>query len=566
MAAPLLIRADASTQIGTGHVMRCLALAQRWRATGGTAVFACCELTPALATRLENEGLQMVRLDATTGSESDATQTLALAARLGVKWIAADGYAFGTTWQRQVTGGAFKLLVIDDYGHAEHYFADVVLNQNASASAALYEKREAHTCLLLGNKYTLLREEFLSARPGPYEAPSRARKILVTLGGGDPDDVTSMVIDALASLSDIEVTVVVGGSNPHLEKLQRAVAQHAASMRLVVNATNMPDLMAWADLAISAAGSTSWELAFFGVPSALVVVADNQLGIASSLNDAGFSLDLGRHTTTSPQKIASTIAPFLEEAARRREMSARGRQLVDGHGARRVAAALGAPLTITLISDEHSWLNASLDALKSTFEHAGHRVRWVHRPADIEDGDIAFLLSLGQIVPASVLQRNAHNLVVHESALPHGRGWSPLTWQILEGKNEIPITLFEAGSAVDSGCIYLQDTLLFSGHELVHELRASQAQATLRLCRAFVERYPEIAGQGRPQQGTPSHYPRRRPEDSRLDPDKTLREQFNLLRVADPERYPAFFEMNGHRFDVRVHRVDDIANQSSTAK
>ena len=401
MAAPLLIRADASTQIGTGHVMRCLALAQRWRATGGTAVFACCELTPALARRLENEGMEIVRLDATTGSESDATQALALAARLGAKWIAADGYAFGSAWQRQVAGDAFKLLVIDDYGHAEHYFADIVLNQNASASAAPYEKREAHTRLLLGNKYTLLREEFLTARPGPHEIPARARKILVTLGGGDPDDVTSMVIDALATLSDIEVTVVVGGSNPHLEKLQRAVAQHAASMRLVVNATNMPDLMAWADLAISAAGSTSWELAFFGVPSALVVAADNQLGIASSLNIAGFSLDLGRHTATSPQKIASAIAPFLEEAARRREMSARGRQLVDGHGARRVAAALGAPLTITLISDEHSWLNASLDALKSTFEHAGHRVRWVHRPADIEEGDIAFLLSLGQIVPAS---------------------------------------------------------------------------------------------------------------------------------------------------------------------
>lgn len=566
MIPPLLIRADASPEIGTGHVMRCLALAQRWRAAGGTAIFASCQLTPSLITRIENEGAKVIRFTSAPGSEADANETLALASSLGATWIVADGYAFGETWQKQVSGSGLKLLVIDDYGHADRYFADAILNQNASATAALYEKRDATTRLLLGNRFTLLREEFLTAPRIAREVPARARRILVTLGGGDPDNVTRMVIDALATLADIDATIVAGGSNPHLENLQQAVAQHAPSMRLVVNATNMPELMAGADLAISAAGSTSWELAFLGIPSALIVVADNQLGIAESLHAAGFSLDLGRHTETSAQKIAAAVAPLLNDASRRREMSACGQQLVDGHGARRVAAALGAPLALTFVSDETSWLNDSIKSLKDFFERTGHRVRWVHRPSDIEDGDIAFLLSLGQIVPAAVLQRNAHNLVVHESALPHGRGWSPLTWQILESKNEIPVTLLEADDAVDSGCIYAQETLRFAGHELVHELRAAQAVATLRLCRHFVENYPAIAASGRAQEGTPSYYPRRRPEDSRLDPDKTLREQFNLLRVADPDRYPAFCEIDGHRFEVRIRRVDDPTQPAPPVK
>jgi methionyl-tRNA formyltransferase len=191
--------------------------------------------------------------------------------------------------------------------------------------------------------------------------------------------------------------------------------------------------------------------------------------------------------------------------------------------------------------------------LKAGFEADGHRVRWIHDPAAIEEGDIAFLLSLGRIVPAAVLHRHAHNLVVHESALPEGRGWSPLTWQILEGKREIAVTLFEAAAGADSGVIYDQDRLRFQGTELLPELRAAQAAATLQLCRRFVARYPAVSSTGRPQVGVPTYYPRRRAADSRLDPDKTLREQFNLLRVADPERYPALIDIDGQCYQVQLH-------------
>lgn len=162
------------------------------------------------------------------------------------------------------------------------------------------------------------------------------------------------------------------------------------------------------------------------------------------------------------------------------------------------------------------------------------------------------------LVKPEILARNRHNLVVHESNLPQGKGWSPMTWQVLEGEKEIPVTLFEAEETVDSGPIYLQDTIFLEGHELVDELRAKQVEVTISLCRDFVRRYPEILDQARPQSGDESFYGRRRPEDSRLDPYGSIADQFNLLRVVDNNRYPAFFEWKGERYLLKVEKDSGV--------
>jgi len=146
--------------------------------------------------------------------------------------------------------------------------------------------------------------------------------------------------------------------------------------------------------------------------------------------------------------------------------------------------------------------------------------------------------------------------VVHASDLPQGKGWSPLTWQILEGINRIPIALFEADKKVDSGPIYAQRWLEFEGHELIDDLRDGLANATLELCRWFVDHYPESAIQGREQVGEETFYARRRQENSEIDPNKTISEQFNLLRVVDNRRYPAFFEWKGRRFFLEITNRD----------
>lgn len=551
MKAPLLFRVDASPEIGSGHVMRCLALAEAWQRAGGQCVFASAEITPSLARRLRDENVEMVSLPAARGGADDAACTVERARALGVAWIVADGYCFDAAWQQRVHAVGIRLLIVDDYGQTDRYFADVVLNQNLGASTDLYARRPVDSRLLLGCRFALLRGEFLGPRPG-RTFPEQASKVLVTLGGGDPDNVTSRVIAALGTLENIEATVIVGGSNPHRAAIEAAAAASPVRMRVVVDASNMPGLMARADLAVAAAGSTTWELACLGVPTIQLVIADNQRGIAEQMAHEGAAISLGDFRSVGVEAIAAAVRRLQSDVKARREMSERATRLVDGHGAARVAAALGAPLRLTLLSDPDSWLNEHLPALRTEFEAAGHRVRWIHDPAELTPGDIAFFLSLGRIVPAKARRLHAHNLVVHESALPQGRGWSPLTWQVLEGRNEIPITLLEAVDGVDEGEIYDREAIRLRGDELVHELRSAQAEATIQLCRRFVALYPGIAAAGRPQNGEPSFYPRRRPADSRLDPDKTLREQFNLLRVCDPVRYPAYLEIAGRRYELRL--------------
>lgn len=206
-----------------------------------------------------------------------------------------------------------------------------------------------------------------------------------------------------------------------------------------------------------------------------------------------------------------------------------------------------------MLSDASSWLNATLPELIAALWQRGHAVRWIHNPAQLVPGDVCLLLSCGRLLSAEQLALHRHNLVVHESALPQGQGWSPMTWQILEGASSIPITLFEAVAALDAGPIYLQQQIVLQGHELVNEWRALQAQATLELCLAWFDRHHEVVSAAQPQSGEASHYRRRRSGDSHLDPESSLAEQFNLLRVVDNHRYPAFIHWRGQSYIIHVH-------------
>ena len=209
-------------------------------------------------------------------------------------------------------------------------------------------------------------------------------------------------------------------------------------------------------------------------------------------------------------------------------------------------------LSIAICSDFDTWINAFIPELLLSWLLAGHRCVWAHSASDLPRADLCFYLSYGRIVDRMTLNKFSNNLVVHESALPAGKGWSPLTWQILEGRNRVQVTLLEAAEAVDSGLIYAQSLVEFDGYELIDELRTIQAEATFDLCGRFVAGYPETAGKSREQLGIESFYKRRRPVDSELDTGKSLAEQFNLLRVVDNERYPAFFNMCGNRYILKV--------------
>ena len=170
--------------------------------------------------------------------------------------------------------------------------------------------------------------------------------------------------------------------------------------------------------------------------------------------------------------------------------------------------------------------------------------------------DCLFILAYHRLVPDSVLKRHHFNPVIHESALPEGKGWSPLFWQILEGRSDIVFTMFEAQGSADSGEIYMQRTLSLTGYELNAELRYRQARLTHDMCLEFY-RSTESFLPPHPQSGDPSYYPKRNPADSRLDIDRSIREQFNLLRIVDNEEFPAYFDIDGHRYRLKIEEVDD---------
>lgn len=196
-----------------------------------------------------------------------------------------------------------------------------------------------------------------------------------------------------------------------------------------------------------------------------------------------------------------------------------------------------------------------------------HQVDLVEAVAQAEalgHGDLLFLVSCHEIVPPRLRAQYRAALVIHASDLPRGRGWSPLVWQILEGRDAIPVTLLEAADPVDSGAIWHQVWLRFQGHELADEIHAALFAAELALMDFAVANLEGV--QPRPQAGEATHYRRRLPEDSRLDPARSLAEQFNLLRVADPERYPAFFDHLGHRYVLRISKLGPVDTSQADSR
>jgi UDP-2,4-diacetamido-2,4,6-trideoxy-beta-L-altropyranose hydrolase len=351
----LLIRTDATPHIGTGHVMRCLALAQAWQTAGGGVVFAMATAPEGLRARLAEEGFDYIMLGTTEpGSIDDATRTMHISRQQRAQYIVIDGYHFGSGFQQALKEAHFTLLYVDDYEQADYYAADLLLNQNLYAIGMSYPARAPSTQLLLGTDYALLRREFWPWREWQRETAPLAQHVLVTLGGSDPHNTTLTVIRALKLLlaerrsgaegqaqhTDLNVRIVVGPANAYRQTLVDEIGQDTETFHLLTAVRDMPALMAWADMAISAAGSTCWEMAFMGVPLLTVILADNQQYIASSLADADIAIDMGWYSALHVESLAAYVAKLMNDLDRRRAMSARGRQLVDGLGAQRVIELL----------------------------------------------------------------------------------------------------------------------------------------------------------------------------------------------------------------------------------
>ncbi len=332
--ARLLIRADANRQSGTGHVIRCIALAEAWRNETGPVCFASRSLPPPVAARLKTSGLELVEMSTFTNLVDDAREFLELARARSATALVVDGYEFDRSWQQVVHADARPLLLIDDEGKAAGYHADLILNQNPYATAAAYrEKCEAR--VLAGLEFALIRDEFLKLanRQSPLIGKSHLQ-LLVSLGGGGSElTLIDRVIEAIQvqGRTDLISTIVEPG---------RDARRIGTKISLVPWSDKMPELMRDCDFAVCGGGSTNWEMCLFGVPRAVIVLADNQRTIAQALESAGACINLGWHADVTGGMIATAIERLSSDASLHHSMREAGRRLVDGRGASRVCHAI----------------------------------------------------------------------------------------------------------------------------------------------------------------------------------------------------------------------------------
>jgi UDP-2,4-diacetamido-2,4,6-trideoxy-beta-L-altropyranose hydrolase len=338
----LLIRADANAEIGIGHVMRCLALAQAWRDAGGRVAFALAAGAKELGPRLRTEGADALEISAEPGSAEDASQTVELCTRYKAQWLVLDGYHFSREYRESVKAGTTRLLLVDDHGNDAPYRCDVVLNPNPFASDDLYASRGDETRFLVGPHYALLRREFLEFPRRGLSAPTEAKRILLTFGGSDQDNVTLYVLQALDEISDtrLEITVVIGASNPPMESLTKATATSCHAARLLSNVDNMPEIISRADLAISAGGVTCCELAFMRVPMFLITLARNHEESVEAWGRAKAAWAGGWFDVLERKSLAESLRRLIGDSELRREFVENAARVVDGKGAERVVEAM----------------------------------------------------------------------------------------------------------------------------------------------------------------------------------------------------------------------------------
>ena len=336
MSQRLILRADASSEIGVGHVMRCLALALEWQDAGGESVFACAELPDALADRLVRERCEVVRVHA-------APEDLVRLARAeSAAWVVMDGYRFAPDSYQHVRDAGLNVLAIDDMAHLSRYPVDVLLNQNLSASALMYRGKVGDsTELLLGPRHSLLRREFRRASPRRRPSLNVPRRVLVSFGGGDAQNWTAFVLHKLAGSGQgsLEVVALAGVANPHVTQLRELAATAPFPCEICVGAENVAALMLWADVAISAAGSTVWEMASLRLPALIAAIEDNQIAGIRALAEipffrTGLAVDLQRWD------LGTEIETLLRRDTGRDAID------IDTNGATRVVATLKQRMTL----------------------------------------------------------------------------------------------------------------------------------------------------------------------------------------------------------------------------
>lgn len=367
----VIFRADASPEIGGGHVMRCLALADTLREMGTEIWFACKAPTFDTLPKLKSSGHNLIELPV----HGDGYRELR-AALANVDWLVVDHYELDAEWITPLRDWTSKVMVIDDLADRP-LDCDILLDQTLGREVGDYRQRTPDGCqYLLGSDFALLRPEFAKARPQCLAQRGHDKqkplKVLVALSATDPQNVTETVLQTLDSITaEIKITTVLGSGAPHLD----AVRQRARSLRhpteVLVDVCDMANLMAHADLAIGASGVSSWERCCLGLPTIAIELADNQHFISAALSKSGAIMFLGHYQDLSIQRLHQAFTQLTSTSGQMHHMSNVAAQVCDGKGTLRTALKLldaqiakdGQPVTLRL---------AGIDDTDILFEWQSH--------------------------------------------------------------------------------------------------------------------------------------------------------------------------------------------------
>ena len=355
-----LFRADASVEIGSGHVMRCLTLANTLRKQGHKSTFICRSFSGSLGALISGNGHTLHLLPAACRGVEANTVHLTHAAWLGVSqdqdsevcfaeidgekfdWIVVDHYGIDQIWQKRMRAVADRILVIDDLADRQHD-CDILLDQNLGRKLSDYEDLVPINCAkLLGPKFALLREEFAEMRSAALKRRSQSKElqnILISMGGADKDNVTGRVLDVLSSSHlkpSIKLTVILGQSSPHIDQVETQLKQLKLPYDLLVGTNAMAELMVEADIAFGAAGSSSWERACLGLPTILITIAENQVPAAKAMNDIGATIWVGQHDSSGLSGRIYDAINRLSNVDIRNEIVEKCFGITDGNGSNRV--------------------------------------------------------------------------------------------------------------------------------------------------------------------------------------------------------------------------------------
>jgi UDP-2,4-diacetamido-2,4,6-trideoxy-beta-L-altropyranose hydrolase len=333
------IRADASAQIGTGHVIRSLTLADALRSRGATVSFICRLLPGHLCDYLQSRGYVTTQLPQEPLSYQDeAAETIARIGRQKLDWLIVDHYDLDRRWESEMRRHADRVMVIDDLADRGHD-CELLLDQNFFTDAGTRYRPHVpgDSLQLLGPRFALLRPQFAAARAKLRKRDGSVQRALVYFGGSDPSGETARALRALQKVGPtLGVDVIVGPHNAEKGAIERIVKE-SRGWRYFSYVEEMAELMSEADLFIGTAGSATWERCCLGLPSLVITNADNQVEPIANLAANGVLLHAGHADQLTERQLGDVIAELIAAPARLKSFSSKSMRLVDGKGAERCA-------------------------------------------------------------------------------------------------------------------------------------------------------------------------------------------------------------------------------------